>query len=411
MIPAPVLLHALTNALGSGSFSKRIGLRCSLLGAFLFILTTLVYTIDPDWLRSVETKLVQFQMTLEDDNSWAWWIFLPALFTLITLSLFSVCCRDRHPFASFPKCAVSTLPTLFVMTSVTVFFLLGLEAWTAHLMLRRETILIRHEKEAIAQHLAAETLQRGWTRLDKPDSRDMQQTFHSILAGDERHARQIAEAHSEAISVIPPVIIFRNSDRLPSPHPRQPSFTEAPFSYQRTTHDWQSLSTAVAAQEQDTAYAAARAHESLIALTKVFSEVATQTVPHFRGKPEHNGLIREYSGALVTRYAESIFKPVVHKWRTDAEISAMSIAERFQSMEVLFPSFNIAKQHLQAVWWKRGVLERALNLRDPNVKSTEAGKISKQIRERAAKRRIWIAEQERRWKAEREKRWGNADPS
>ncbi len=87
-------------------------------------------------------------------------------------------------------------------------------------------------------------------------------------------------------------------------------------------------------------------------------------------------------------------------------------------MEVLFPSFNIAKQHLQAVWWKRGILERELNLRDPSLKSTEAGQIGRQIRERAAKRRRWIAEQERRWiaeqerrwKAEREKRWRDADP-
>ena len=80
-------------------------------------------------------------------------------------------------------------------------------------------------------------------------------------------------------------------------------------------------------------------------------------------------------------------------------------------MRVLFLSFNLAKQCLQAVWWKRGIVERELNLRDPSQTSTEAGRMGRQIRERAAKRRCWIAEQERRWKIERARRWGTNDPS
>ena len=376
--------------------------------ASLFVLNTLAYTIDPGWLRSVETGLIQFQITLEDYSGWSLWIFVSAVLTLVTVSFSAL--RRHRPIASFQKFAVSTLITLMAMTSFTFLFNIGLEAWTSHLLMRRDTVLVRQEKEAIAKYLVAETLQRGWTRLDKPDSRDMRQTFHAILAGDEQHARQAAKAHGEAILVIPPVLIFRDSDRLPSPHPRQPSFIGAASSYRRTKQGWQSLSAALTAQEQDTAYAAARAHASLIALTKVLSEIATQTVPRFREVPEHDGLISTYSNALVALYAESIFMPVVDRWRNDAEISSKSIAQRFQSMEVLFPSFNIAKQHLQAVWWQRGILERELNLRDPSVKSTEAGRIGRQIRERAAKRRRWIAEQERRWKAEREKRWREADP-
>jgi hypothetical protein len=284
------------------------------------------------------------------------------------------------------------------MASSTLFFDISLKTWTSDLIVRRNAVLVRQEKEAIAQYLVAETLQRGWTRLNKPDSRDMQQTFQSILEGGEKHAKRVAKAHGEGILVIPPVLIFRDSDRLPLPHPRQPLFIEAPSSYRKTKQDWQSLAATRAAQEQDTAYAAAKAQKSLITLTKVFSEIATQTVPRFRGLPERNDLIHAYSNALVAQYAESIFMPVVEKWRRDAEISSQSIEERFQSMEVLFPSFNIAKQHLQAVWWKRGILERELNLRDPNMKSSKAGQIGRQIRERAAKRRRWIAEQEKRWR-------------
>ena len=377
----------------------------------LFVLNTLAYTTDLDWLKSVEEGLVQFQIRLEDYTSWSLWVSVSSLLTLVSVSC-SALRRQQRPrlFASFQKFAVSTLITLMAMTSFTVFFDIGLEAWISDVVVRRDTALVRQEKEAIAKYLVAETLQRGWTRLDKPDSRDMRQTFRSILEGDEKHARWVAEEHSEGILVIPPVLIFRNSDRLPSPHPRQPSFTRALSSYRRTKQDWQSLSATLAAQEQDTAYAAARAQESLIALTQVFSEIATQIVPHFRRVPERNGFISAYSGALVAQYAESIFMPVVEKWRRDAEISSRSIEARFQSMEVLFPSFNIAKQHLQAVWWKRGIRERELNLRDPNMTSTEAGQVGRQIRERAAKRRRWIAEQERRWKAEREKRWRKADP-
>ncbi len=388
--------------------AKWVALTCSLLVVLLFVLNTLASTIDPGWLRSVEKELLQFQITLEDYSGWSVWVFVPAVLTFITVSFCSL--RRRCPYAPFGKFASSVLITLLVMTSFTFLFNIGFEAWTSHMTARRYTVLVRQEKEAIAEYLVAETLQRGWTRLDRPDSRDMWQTFHSILEGDEKHARRVADAHGKAILVIPPVLIFRDSDRLPSPHPRQPSLTQAPSSYPRTKQGWQSLSATLAAQEQDTAYATARARESLLALTKVFSAIATQTVPRFYSEPEHDGLISAYSSTLVAQYAESIFMPVVDKWRNDAEISSKSIGERFQSMEVLFPSFNIAKQHLQAVWWKRGILERELNLRDPSLKSTEAGQIGRQIRERAAKRRRWIAEQERRWKAEREKRWRDADP-
>lgn len=376
----------------------------------LFIINFLAYTTDPGSLSSVEKGLVQFQIALEDHSSWSSWMFVSTLLTLITVGCSTLHRQRRRPVTSFRKFTLSILITLIAMTSFTAFLDMSLEAWISDLSVRRKTVLVHKEKEAIAQYLVAETLLHGWTRLDKPDSRDMEQTFRSILEGNEKHARRVAVEHSRGLLVIPPVLIFRDSDRLPSPHPRRPLFTRAPSSDQRTHQYWRSLFATLATQEQDTAYATAKAQESLISLTQVLSEIAIQTVPHFRRLPKRNDLISAYSTALVAQYAESIFMPVVEKWRRDAEISSQSIEERFQNIEILFPSFNIAKQHLQAVWWKRGILERELNLRDPSMKSSQAGRIGKQIRERAAKRRRWIAEQERRWKAEREKRWRDADP-
>ena len=384
---------------------------CATLSFALFVLNGLSYSLDPEGLRPIEHGLLQLQIGLKAYSAWSVWLFVFGLLTCLIVTVFHLRTKRDGTRPAGYKLVVRTLVALMALTSLPVLCDIGLGVWTSEIIVRRYHALVGQEETALARYLAAESIRRGWARLDKPDTRDVRQTFQSILEADEKNAEQVAREHSRDMLDIRPVVIFRDSERLPPPYPRKPPSTRPTASSLRTRHAWQSFSSILARQEHDTAYATARAHESLITVTRVFSQIAIQTLPNFEMLARPDGLIAVYMKALVAHYAELIFRPVVNKWRSDVEISAEDREERFRRLEVLFPSFNIAKQHLQTVWWKRGILERELNLRAPSEMSTEAGRVGRQIRERAAKRRRWIAEQERRWKIERARRWETSDPS
>lgn len=384
---------------------------CATLSAVLFVLNGLSYSLDPEGLRPIEHGLLQFQIGLKAYSAWSAWLCVFGLLTCLIVSVSYLGTRRGRTRPAGYKFVVRTLIALMALSSLPVLCDIGLGVWTSEMIVRRYHVLVGQEETALARYLAAESIRRGWTRLDKPDIRDVRQTFQSILEEDEKNAERVAREHSRDMLDIPPVVIFRDSERLPPPYPRKPPSDTVAASSLRTTHDWQSFSSVLARQEHDTAYATARAHDSLIAVTRVFSQIARQTLPDFEAVARPDGLIDVYMNALVAHYAELIFRPVVNKWRSDVEISAKDREERFRRLGVLFPSFNIAKQHLQAVWWKRGILERELNLPDPSEMSTAAGRMGRLIRERAAKKRRWIAEQERRWKIERARRWGTSNSS
>ncbi len=379
------------------------------LSAGLFVCSGLSYSLDPEGLRPIEHGLLQFQIGLKDFRPWSVWLFVCGLLTCLIVSVSYLGTRHGRTRLANHKLVVHTLIALIALTSLPVLCDIGLGVWTAEMIVRRYHVLVGQEETVLARYLAAESIRRGWTRLDKPDIRDVRQTFQSILEEDEKNAERVAWEHSRALLDIPPVVIFRDSERLPPPYPRKPPADMVAASSLRGAHDWQSFAAILAQQEYDTAYATARAHESLVAVSHVFSHIARQTLPGFEAVIRQGGLIDAYMSALVARYAELIFRPVVTRWRSDVEISTKDREERFRRLGVLFPSFNIAKQHLQAVWWKRGIVERELNLRDPSERSTEAGRMGRQIREQAAKKRRWIAEQERLWKIERARRWETSD--
>lgn len=374
------------------------------LSVLLFVFKGLSYSLDPEGLRLIEHGLLRFQIGLKAYTAWSVWLGVAGL-----LACLSVACwgTSRARPAGSAR-GVRALLVLMALSSLPVVCDIGLGAWTSEILVRRYHVLIGQEETALARYLAAESIRRGWTNLDKPDIRDVRQTFRSILEDDDTHAERVAREHGREILAVPPVLIFRDSDRLPPPYPRKPPSDTTPSL--STPEDWPAFSSLLARQEHDTAYATARAHASLIATARVLSEIARRTLPDSAALVRPGGLIDVYLNTLVAHYAELIFRPVVSRWRSDGEIAARDREERFRRLGVLFPSFNLAKQHLQAVWWKRGIVERELNLRDPSETSTEAGRMGRQIRERAAKRRRWIAEQERRWKIERARRWGTNDP-
>ena len=376
------------------------------LSVLLFVFTGLSYSLDPEGLRLIEHGLLRFQVGLKAYSAWSVGLGVTGLLAGLSMGAAYWGTRTIRP-AGYIR-GVRVLVVLMALSSLPVVCDIGLGAWTSEILVRRYHVLIGHEETALARYLAAESIRRGWTNLEEPDIRDVRQTFRSILEDDAAHAEWVARQHSREILAVPPILIFRDSDRLPPPYPRKPPTDTTPSL--STPEDWRAFSSLLARQEHDTAYATARAHASLIATARVFSDIARRTLPDAAALAQPDGLIDVYLNALVAHYAELIFRPVVNRWRSDGEIAARDREERFRRLGVLFPSFNLAKQHLQAVWWKRGILERELNLRDPSQTSTEAGRMGRLIRERAAKRRRWIAEQERRWKIERARRWGTNDP-
>ena len=375
------------------------------LSVLLFVFKGLSYSLDPEGLRLIEHGLLRFQIWLKAYTAWSVGLGVAGL--LACLSVGVACWGTGRQHLAGDTRVARALVVLIALSSLPAACDIGLGAWTSRVLIQRYHVLIGQEETALARYLAAESIRHGWTNLDKPDIRDVRQTFRSILEDDDAHAEWVARQHSREILAVPPVLIFRDSDRLPPPYPRKPPSDAAPAL--RTPEDWQSFPSLLARQEHDTTYAAARARAALSVTTRVFSEIARRTLPDSAALAQPDGLIDVYLNALVAHYAELIFRPVVSKWRSDGEIAVRDREERFRRLGVLFPSFNLAKKHLQAVWWKRGILERELNLRDPSQTSTEAGRMSRLIRERAAKRRRWIAEQERRWKIERARRWGTND--
>ena len=375
------------------------------LSVLLFVFKGLSYSLDPEGLRLIEHGLLRFQIGLKAYTAWSVGLGVAGLLACLSVGVAGWGTGRRH--LAGDTHVARALVVLIALSSLPAVCDIGLGAWTSQVLMQRYHVLIGQEETALARYLAAESIRHGWTNLDKPDIRDVRQTFRSILEDDDAHAEWVARQHSRELLAVPPVLIFRDSDRLPPPYPRKPPSDAAPAL--RTPEDWRAFSSLLARQEHDTVYATARAHASLSVTTRVFSEIARRTLPDAAALARPDGLIGVYLNALVAHYAELIFRPVVSKWRSDGEIAARDREERFRRLGVLFPSFNLAKKHLQAVWWKRGILERELNLRDPSQTSTEAGRMGRLIRERAAKRRRWIAEQERRWKIERARRWGTND--